>query len=82
MYVYVESFVYLGAHGSTSAGTEDDIKARLGKARAMYSKLGEIWKNNELTSKNKIKIFKSNIWLQNLENDPNGHSCTRAIAGY
>ena len=30
----VESFVYLGAHVSSSGGTEDGIKARLGKARA------------------------------------------------
>ena len=35
----VESFVYLGAHSSRSGGTEEDIKARLGKARTAYSKL-------------------------------------------
>lgn len=56
----LESFVYLGALVSTS-GTEDDIKARLGKARTTYSKLGTIWKNSQLTSKNKIKIFTSNV---------------------
>ena len=32
----VESFVYLGAHISKLGGTEEDIKARLGKARATY----------------------------------------------
>ena len=54
----IESFVYLGAHISSSGGTEDDIKARLGKARAAYSKLE---KNSQFTTKNKIKIFKSNV---------------------
>ena len=59
----VENFVYLGARVSTSGGTEDDIKARLGEARAAYSKLGKNWKNSQLTSKNMIKIFKSNVIL-------------------
>ena len=53
-----ESFGYLGAHISSSGGTEDDIKARLGKARAAYSKLE---KNSQFTTKNKIKIFRSNV---------------------
>lgn len=57
----VERFVYLGAHVSTSGGTEDDIQARLGKARVAYNKLGKIWKNSQFTCKNKIKIFKSNV---------------------
>ena len=57
----VESFVYLGAHISKSGGTEEDIKARLGKARAAYSKLDKIWKNSQSTYKTDIKIFKSNV---------------------
>lgn len=57
----VESFVYLGAYISKSGGTEEDIKARLGKARAAYSKLDKIWKNSQFTYKTKIKIFKSYV---------------------
>ena len=57
----VESFVYLGAHVSTSGGSKDDVKARLGKARAAYSKLENVWKNSQFSCKNKIKIFKSNV---------------------
>ena len=53
----VESFVYLVAHVSSCGGTEDDIKVRLGKARAAYSKLEKIWKNSHFTIKNKNKIF-------------------------
>ena len=57
----VESFVYLGAYISKSGGTEEDIKARLGKARAAYNKLDKIWKNSQFTYKTKIKILKSNV---------------------
>ena len=54
----LERFVYLGASISMSGGTEEDIKARLGKARTAYNKLGKIWKNSQFTNKTKIKIFK------------------------
>ena len=47
----VESFMYLGAYISKSGGTEEDIKARLMKARAAYSKLDKIWKNSQFTYK-------------------------------
>ena len=53
--------MYLGAYISKSGGTEEDIKARLGKARAAYSKLDKIWKNSQFAYKTKIKIFKSNV---------------------
>lgn len=57
----VESFVYLGEYISKTGGTEKDIKAKLGKGRATYSKLDRIWKNSQFTYKTKIKIFKSNV---------------------
>ena len=57
----VASFVYLGGHVSSAGGTKDDMKARLGKARAAYSKLEKIRKNSQFTIKNKIKILKSNV---------------------
>ena len=53
--------MYLGAYISKSGGTEEDIKARLGKARAAYSKLDKIWKNSQFTYKTKIKISKSYV---------------------
>ena len=70
----VESFVYLGANVSNKGGTEDDIKARLGKARVAYNKLDKFWKNNQFTIKTKINVFKSNVIsvvvrVRNLEND-------------
>ena len=56
-----ERFVHLSAHFSMSGGTEENIKARLGKARTAYNKLGKIWKNGQFTNKTKIKIFKCNV---------------------
>ena len=48
--------------GGTEKGvTEEDINARLGKARTAYSKLDKIFKNSQFTSRTKIKIFKSNF---------------------
>ena len=47
----VESFVYLGAHFSSFGGMEDDIKGRLDKVRAAYSKLEKVWKNSQFTTK-------------------------------
>ena len=61
-----ESFVYLGVKVRTSGDneegvTEEDINARLGKARTAYSKLDKICKNSQFTSRTKIKIFKSDV---------------------
>ena len=57
----VESFVYLGANVSNEGGTEDDIQARLGKARVAYNKLDKFWKNSLFTIKTKVNVFKSNV---------------------
>ena len=43
------------------AGSDEDIKSRLGKARATFSKLRNIWKSSQLKLKTKMKIFKSNF---------------------
>ena len=57
----VESFVYLDERVCTSGGADKDIRARLGKAREAYNKLGKIWKNNQFSRMTKIRIFKSNV---------------------
>ena len=57
----VESFVYLVANLSNEGGTEDDIKARLGKAKVAYNKLDKFWKNSQFAIKTKVNIFKSNF---------------------
>ena len=42
-------------------GSDEDIKSRLGKARAALSKLRNIWKCSQLKLKTKLKIFKFNV---------------------
>ena len=42
-------------------GSDEDIKSRLVKARAAFSKLRNIWKSNQLKLKTNLKIFKSNV---------------------
>ena len=60
---HVESFVYLGAKVSKSGSTEEDIKKRLGKARAVKTKLGKIWKNSQLTRKLRSEFSSPMLYL-------------------
>ena len=53
----VEKFVYLGATVTTTRGAGEDISARLGKAQAVFCKLKNIWKDNQLTINTKLRIF-------------------------
>jgi len=57
----VSKFVYLGGTVTQEWGSAKDIKSRLGKARAAFSKLRNIWKSNQLKLRTKLKIFKSNV---------------------
>lgn len=57
----VSKFVYLGGTVTQEGGSDEDIKSRLGKARAAFSKLRNIWKSSQLKLKTKLKIFKSNV---------------------
>ena len=57
----VLKFVYLGGTVTQGGGADEDIKSRLGKARAAFSKLRNIWKSTQLKLKTKLKIFKSNV---------------------
>ena len=57
----MESFVYLSANVSNEGGTEDNTKARLGKARLAYNKLDKFWKNSQFTIRTKVNVFKSSV---------------------
>ena len=57
----VSKFVYLGGTVTQEGGSDEDINSRLGKARAAFSKLRNIWKSGQLKLKTKLKIFKSNV---------------------
>ncbi|CAH8865513.1 unnamed protein product [Trichobilharzia szidati] len=55
------SFTYLGSIVSTTGGTDEDIKARIGKARQAFTTLKSVWRSTTLSIKNKIRIFNSNV---------------------
>ena len=42
-------------------GLDEDIKYRLGKAKAAFRKLRNIWKSSQLKLKAKLKILKYNV---------------------
>jgi hypothetical protein len=57
----VETFTYLGSKVNIRGGAEEDVKVRIGKARAVFSMLSKIWKSKALTTATKLIIFNSNV---------------------
>ena len=57
----VDSFTYLGSVVDQIGGTDSDVKARIGKARASFLQLKTIWKSNKIGKKTKLRIFNSNV---------------------
>jgi len=57
----VDSFVYLGSIVDKKGGTDQDVKARIGKARAAFVMLKNIWASKEISTKTKLRIFNSNV---------------------
>jgi hypothetical protein len=57
----VEEFQYLGSIVSRTGGTEEDIKARLSKARIAFRMMSKVWKSRALHRRTKIRIFNSHI---------------------
>ena len=57
----VSSFVYLGSVVNTDGGTDEDVKARIGKARAAYNILHRVWKARDIAITTKLRIFNTNV---------------------
>ena len=57
----VESFCYLGSIIDGKGGTEADVKARIGKARAAFTQLGKVWRATKISRKTKLRLFNSNV---------------------
>ena len=53
----MDSFTYLGSIITIDRVMEEDVKARIGKARTAFNILNNIWK----TLKTKLKFFNSNV---------------------
>ena len=56
----VESFQYLGSIISRTGGTDEDIIARISKARQVFAMLKPVWRSYSLL-KSKLRIFTSNV---------------------
>ena len=57
----VESFQYLGSIINKTGGTDEDIMARIGKARQVFAMLKPVWRTSSLSRKTKLRIFSSNV---------------------
>jgi len=57
----VNSFTYLGSVVDIQGGTEADVKVRIGKARAVFLQLKNIWSSKDLKLQTKNRIFNSNV---------------------
>ena len=55
----VSSFTYNMV--STTRGTDVDVKARIGKARAAFNILQKIWKSLDITASVKLQLFNNNV---------------------
>ena len=57
----VDEFRYLGSIVSKKGGTDEDIQARIGKARQAFTMLRPIWRSTALTTRTKLRVFGSNV---------------------
>ncbi|VDO95470.1 unnamed protein product [Schistosoma curassoni] len=57
----VESFTYLGSIVDVQGGSDADVKARIGKARAAFLQLKNIWNSKQLSTNIKVIIFNTNV---------------------
>ena len=56
-----QSFTYLGSIIDQQGGTAADVQSRIGKARAAFIQLKNIWTARELTLTTKLRLFNSNV---------------------
>ena len=57
----VKTFTYLGSIIDEHGGFDADVRARIGKARAVYLQLKNICNSKQLSTNIKIRIFNINV---------------------
>ena len=57
----VGKFVYLGSTVTQTGGTDEDVKARIYKARHTFANLHKVWSSKNIRVNTKLKIFNSNV---------------------
>jgi len=57
----LESFVYLGSKVTKDEGTAQDVVQRIQKANGAFVQLYPVWRNNKISIRTKLRIFRSNV---------------------
>ncbi|VDP34961.1 unnamed protein product [Schistosoma margrebowiei] len=57
----VESFIYLRSIIDKQGGSDADVKARIGKAKAAFLQMNNIWNSKQLSTNIKVRIFNTNV---------------------
>ena len=57
----VGEWMYLGREIDASGGTDLDVESRIKKARSAFGILSPVWRNSNLSTSLKLRLFKSNV---------------------
>ena len=57
----VDQYTYLGSIISRTGGTDEDIQARIAKARHAFATLRPVWNNKNIHLHTKVRIFNTNV---------------------
>ncbi|VDP33082.1 unnamed protein product [Schistosoma margrebowiei] len=57
----VKTFTYLYSITDDHGGSDADVKARIGKARAVYLLMRNIWNSKQLSTNTKVRICNTNV---------------------
>ncbi|VDP58068.1 unnamed protein product [Schistosoma margrebowiei] len=57
----VKTFTYMGSIIDEQGGSDADVKAQIGKARAANLQLKNIWNSKQLSTNTKLRIFNTNV---------------------
>jgi hypothetical protein len=57
----VDSFVYLGSKVTKDGGAAQDVVQRIQKANGAFVRLYSVWRNNKISTRTKLRIFRSNV---------------------
>ncbi|VDO49652.1 unnamed protein product [Schistosoma margrebowiei] len=57
----VKTFTYLGSIIDEHGGSDADVKARIGRAKAAYLQLRNVWTSKQLSTNTKFRIFNTNV---------------------
>ncbi|VDP20717.1 unnamed protein product [Schistosoma margrebowiei] len=57
----VKTFTYLGSIIDEHGGSDADVKVPIGKVRAAYLQLRNVWNSKQLSTNTKVRIFNTNV---------------------